>query len=62
MHTDVELHSPMIASVLAVDNSNYVICMYERVEFISITPWYILVPVKADSLYKLSKACIKWRL
>ena len=50
MHDELELHSPTHASVV-VDNSNYVVCMYQGViEFISITPWYVLVAVKADSL------------
>ena len=62
MHTELELHSPMLASVVTVDNSNYLVCMYQGVEFISITPCHVLVVVKADALYKLSKACIKQRL
>ena len=51
MHTELELHSPIIASVIAVDNSNYVVQKYQGVEeYISVTPWYVLVSVKADAL------------
>ena len=50
MHAELELHSPMLASVVTVDNSNYVICMYQEViDFIFTSPWHALVSVKTDS-------------
>ena len=59
MHAELELHSPMLASVVTVDNSNYVICMYQEViDFIFTIPWHALVSVKTDPFYKLSKAFI----
>ena len=42
MHAELKLHSPMLTSVVTVDNSNHAVCMYQGIEFISITPWYVL--------------------